>query len=362
MRRRPGFTLIELLVVIAIIAILIGLLLPAVQKVREAAARTKCQNNIKQIALAIHNYESSNSILPPAIVNVGPTTTVPIRDLIPAYLKPGTTGAVYTDYTNQGFLAILLPYIEQANVLTAGTGYTLTQDYDWTPTAGTVAGNRVGASVQIPLYACPSSPSDHIVSPNPSNPEFSPAVGDYMAITRANSISAVWSAVGLALPTGNNNSGVLATNQKTQITGIPDGLSNTLMFGESAARHEGWFKGVKYFDYSGGGTQSGCNPTPASWGVRGAWAQNSNNIVCAGTINQDVPMSACPGKVQTAAQAANALTINGWNQGELYSFHKGVCNVGMGDGSVRTLREGLSMSVMLRLAARGDGYPVSPDE
>ncbi len=98
--RRTGFTLIELLVVIAIIAILIGLLLPAVQKIREAAARMKCSNNLKQIALAAHNYASANTYLPPGYL--GPK--VPI----PAY---GDLG-----YQEVGCLALMLPYLEQDNV------------------------------------------------------------------------------------------------------------------------------------------------------------------------------------------------------------------------------------------------------
>src|SRR5262245_12796124 len=131
LRRRQAFTLIELLVVIAIIAILIGLLLPAVQKVREAAARVKCENNIKQMSLALHNCNDAQGRLPPAAGSFGG-----------AYLAP--------------LLFHLLPYIEQQNVWNSAefSGF-IVPVWD-TPGAGGTAYLR---QTMIATYRCPSDPS-----------------------------------------------------------------------------------------------------------------------------------------------------------------------------------------------------------
>ena len=339
---RPAFTLIELLVVIAINAILIGLLLPAVQKVREAAARMKCSNNLKQMALSVHNYESTVGSLPPGVVT-GVTSTLALgpKPGLDEFLKVGTTYS----YTRHGFQSIMLPYIEQANVLTAAAGgYNFR--LDWTDPA-----NRAAVKIRIPTYECPSVPTNHFVTGTVGAGTDTVATADYFPISRANDIDVVWQAAAPApnipFPGKESVNSILTANLRTQILAITDGLSNTLMIGESGARDTGWAVGKQY--------------NPALPFLAGAWAAESNNIVCAGTKGP-LAAGATPAKVKTAADvAAGVLTVNAWNQGELYSFHTGVCNVAFGDGSVRSLKSSINFAVLELLAARADGQPIPGD-
>ena len=237
--RDRGFTLIELLVVIAIIAILIGLLLPAVQKVREAAARTQCANNMKQMALAAHNYESSYGYLPP-----GNTTQSGI-----------------------GTLAFILPYMEQDNVwrliptaLTtvptsntapatpapvASDGVNITSPWWNDPTALRASMNRIKAyecpsdnpSSNIPYYIAPT-----VMCPDPGSQWYGvfnwtplstwqnlaggggdPAFTNYLPVSGPYETSAAYT----------QYHGVFRNNTRTKLANIPDGSSNTMLFGET---------------------------------------------------------------------------------------------------------------------------------
>lgn len=335
MTRRIGFTLIELLVVVAIIGVLVALLLPAVQSAREAARRAQCSNQLKQIGLAVHNYEGTAGGLPPGVVNTGSTAYNP--DLME---YTSQTAAPYT-YANHSFLSVMLPHLEQANTLAqAAGGYNFKISWD-------AVGNRPATSTRIGTFECPSVPGDHTISPTPAGWPRSPAVSDYWPITRANDNAAVWTALGMTFPGAEQVRGVLTHNKKTKMLEIGDGLSNTLMLGESAARHENWAIGKQY-----GGSYSP---------PRGAWGQGSNNITCSG-IQSPVPAAPTnPSKVSTAAHVPGAIAVNGWNQGELYAFHPGACNVVMGDGSVRSIKANISLGSLQKLAARNDGYPLDPE-
>jgi prepilin-type N-terminal cleavage/methylation domain-containing protein/prepilin-type processing-associated H-X9-DG protein len=220
--RRRGFTLIELLVVIAIIAILIGLLLPAVQKVREAAARIQCINNLKQIGLALHDYHDSNNRFPPGYVdgNTNPNRT-PDNDVGPGW----------------GWAAYLLPYVEQGNVY---------NQIDFNQTVGT------GANVQISLqplkiFQCPSDPYQQnfpVYDSSFSTPVATLAHGNYVGcngwievFNGAGGNPGTAGNDGLAGGSGSAGVGVFYRNSRTRIADITDGTSNTIIVGERSGNH-----------------------------------------------------------------------------------------------------------------------------
>jgi prepilin-type N-terminal cleavage/methylation domain-containing protein/prepilin-type processing-associated H-X9-DG protein len=207
MKRRNGFTLIELLVVIAIIAILIGLLLPAVQKVREAAARMQCSNNLKQIGLATHNYESTFRYLPPG-------------------------GFRWAAGATPSTVVIILPYVEQANL------YNL---MDFTTDINSGATNNAARTQQVPFYLCPSDGSSAF------EPDFANGVGGTRvggaAIGRNNYVGSLGTTadqrstesnrVGIFNFTATASGGFNIVSSKLRITGIADGTSNTAMWSET---------------------------------------------------------------------------------------------------------------------------------
>ena len=244
MRRRPGFTLIELLVVIAIIAILIGLLLPAVQKVREAASRAKCQNNLKQLALAAHNYESANSVLPPGYLAGTP-------------VEQPTSGSIDWLTRNQfiGLHVFLLPFVEQENLYrqfqaargpkwdidlsrsNTSPGLKPTPWYDDGPATLEVA------RAEVPTFRCPSADVGRIVHTVNMNQQNHAINGGF---TYGNHLSEMLpgrrpggtnylGVAGLGVgqyPQWKPYQGVFTNRSRGTILGISDGASNTLFFGE----------------------------------------------------------------------------------------------------------------------------------
>ncbi len=197
---RHAFTLIELLVVIAIIAILIGLLLPAVQKVREAAARIQCANNLKQIGLALHNYHDANQSLPPGIN----------APLISGWSQTGSPG--------WGWAAYLLPFIEQENLFrTTRFDLSIADPANATPRVTPVA-----------IYLCPS---------DSARPTFTATAAGGVPIcdVAAANYAGMWSSEDTTGPTDWN--GVLYPQSRVRFADITDGLSQTFAVSERSQRH-----------------------------------------------------------------------------------------------------------------------------
>jgi prepilin-type N-terminal cleavage/methylation domain-containing protein len=361
-RLRPGFTLVELLVVIAIIGILVGLLLPAVQAAREAARRMACSNNIRQLGLAIHNFESAHKNLPPSSVN---NPGAADRPALSQFLKAGRPGTAGNDYATGCFLGTILPFLEQQNVLNAGGGYNVRLDW-YDPV------NRPASSSLIPTYFCPSNPrgdrfldTTRLVSGDRSlfaaGGDWRPALTDYMAVNRANNRVVAWNALTAsnpAYPGDDATRGILRTNGFSKFSVASDGLSNTIMIAEAAARPARYEMGVMLQDYASGGFPPG---TTTGY-MNGPWAHSGNDIAVdgsqvtvAGTIRRATTFD---GTNLTAPRCS----INCSNQGEIYAFHTGGANAVLGDASTHFLSASMDLRVLMLLCSRGDGTPVSIEQ
>ncbi len=348
MHVQAGFTLVELLVVIAIIGILVALLLPAIQAAREAARRSQCQNNLKNIGLACLNYESSKKELP-----------------------PGSTIAKGAQQSGLAWTVLILPYIEESTVSedaiarfkASGDAYG--------------AGMDVLNSLLLPMYLCPSDPElrnqlEKFGNQNRKGMSYSGVAGSYYAregrcpsVKTPGQYCVSASAGGLFGP--NNYDGLLIQGWPVKLKQATDGLSKTLMVGERYYQIRAWMIGAYWVaptDPPSGGSRgdsappSGPQPSTAffaSKNITDRWPVNHDPMVNAYMDHQnDMGDRPTIGPSNPKQISVNDLPFG--------SMHRGGANFVMGDGGVRFLPDDLDTRIWLAMASRngdeavGDSY------
>ena len=353
-KRRMGFTLVELLVVIAIIGILVGLLLPAVQAAREAARRMSCSNNMRQLGLALHNFEGTFKYVP---------TWASQFKLTDAYAAQGNPFFAATSDARRpfGVLGQLLPYME---------GNTIYQSFDLKKPLidprnlpAPFPGGQVPASatVNLPIFNCPSTPeaqSDYgpWMAQNgilPSGTVFNLPRTDYVALRGLHSSLAA--CAGLPATTthnsmlGANDSGgenaEIVVNPRRKFAAVTDGLSNTLCFIEIAGKQRLYFRGIPYQ-----GTWT-TTPVPAFTlnSFYGDWNTARHPRGLSGADRTNPLMSGCS-------------VMNIFNQDNPYSFHGSGVQAVRGDGSVIFLPASISTNVFVALVTRDGAETVEMPE
>jgi prepilin-type N-terminal cleavage/methylation domain-containing protein/prepilin-type processing-associated H-X9-DG protein len=392
-RVRSGFTLIELLVVIAIIAVLVGLLLPAVQKVREAANRMSCQNNLKQLGLACMNYESTYGKIPPGRYN----------------FTSGADTLLSSAADNTGF-EIMLPYVEQQNL-----GNLFQPGFGWyyypgiSPQLPNGAPNYQGVQQQLKLFYCPSNRASGQVDITPAwtafgfPPNLSPMCGasDYVMSKGTNAYLDQNSAS--IIPTSAR--GAFDINSMVKIADFTDGTSNTFLLGEAAGNTPNFLSEYPY-------TQPGAPAAPAlnssgnviqidqAWGIPaiddlpiavgsqdyfgctfGVTAQcgGYNNPAAQGG-DFDEPMNGRPNSSNTGSSGARLITASvdsttsaSTNPGNnpvvtpfdtvsgFRSLHTGGCNFVFADGSVHFIPLSVSSTTYKALSTKAGGEVLGTD-